>query len=145
MPEEAVDHAIQSGKISRELPFVRREAMRVLTADYPDKSTGLREIGVELRRFYREVEATADGAGVDRAVGEVQAIYARNIFPKMKVGWGTYPRHIGHEKSPGCFRCHDGEHVSSDGATITQDCESCHHLLAVEETSPEILTRLQEQ
>jgi hypothetical protein len=27
---------------------------------------------------------------------------------------------------PGCFRCHDDSHVSKDGKTIGQDCETCH-------------------
>ena len=44
----------------------------------------------------------------------------------MNVKWGTYPNHIGHIDSPGCFRCHDDEHKASDGAVIRQDCEICH-------------------
>jgi hypothetical protein len=44
----------------------------------------------------------------------------------MKVGWGTYPNHIGHMFFTGCFRCHDDSHTARDGSVITQDCESCH-------------------
>jgi hypothetical protein len=44
----------------------------------------------------------------------------------MKVTWGTYPDHLGHVDSPGCFRCHDDQHKSRDGKVITQDCEVCH-------------------
>ena len=145
LPEEAINEAIQAGKVSRELPFVRREAVRVLTGEYEDKPSALREIDHELRRFYREVEPVADAGSVERAVTAVQAIYERNVFPEMKVGWGTYPNHIGHEHFPACFRCHDEEHVSPEGKTISQDCENCHRVLAIEETSPEILTRLYEQ
>jgi hypothetical protein len=43
---------------------------------------------------------------------------------------------------PGCFRCHDDEHRTADGQTISQDCSTCHSLLAVEEENPEILATL---
>jgi len=58
------------------------------------------------------------------------------------VTWGTYPNNLGHTDAPGCFRCHDDSHVSSDKKTITQDCGACHELLAVEEKSPAVLKAL---
>ena len=70
------------------------------------------------------------------------AVYERNVFPEMKVTWGTYPNNIGHTDFPGCFRCHDDMHSSADGKTIPQDCDTCHQLLAMEEEQPEILTTL---
>jgi len=79
---------------------------------------------------------------VDRASQELIAIYTRNVFPDMKVGWGTYPNNIGHEDFPGCFRCHDETHEASDGRTITQSCDACHKLLAQEENDPKILSDL---
>jgi hypothetical protein len=42
----------------------------------------------------------------------------------------------------GCFRCHDEEHASTDGALLSQDCGLCHTVLADGETSPEILRLL---
>ena len=44
----------------------------------------------------------------------------------MNVQFGTYPNNIGHMDSPGCFRCHDDNHKSKDGKTISQDCDTCH-------------------
>ena len=55
-----------------------------------------------------------------------QDLWSRNVFPAMNVTWGTYPNHTGHVDSPGCFRCHDDEHKSADGAVIGQSCELCH-------------------
>ena len=60
----------------------------------------------------------------------------------MKIEWGTYPNHIGHQDFPGCFRCHDDEHSTPEGETISQDCYTCHTLLALEEENPEILEQL---
>ena len=47
----------------------------------------------------------------------------------MKVNWREYPDNIGHMNFPGCFRCHDGDHVSPDGKTISRDCNVCHTIV----------------
>ena len=61
----------------------------------------------------------------------------------MNIKWGTYVNHIGHtpdmSTEVGCFRCHDEEHKAADGKAISQDCATCHSLLAQEEKDPEIL------
>jgi hypothetical protein len=61
----------------------------------------------------------------------------------MKVTWGTHPNNIGHNDSPGCFRCHDGSHSTKDGkTTVTNDCSTCHTLLATDEANPKQLADL---
>lgn len=77
------------------------------------------------------------------AAAVLSEIYHANVFPAMNVTWGTYLNHLGHESSPGCFRCHDEEHATVDGTTISQDCSTCHSLLAMEEEDPEILKQLE--
>jgi hypothetical protein len=67
---------------------------------------------------------------------------ARNVFPDMGVDWGTYPINVGHERSPAAFAATTARHASADGKTISQDCETCHATLAMEEASPEILSQL---
>ena len=59
-------------------------------------------------------------------------------------GWiyDSDPNNIGHEDFLGCFRCHDDNHKSADGRVISQDCETCHTILAQEETDPKILSDL---
>ncbi len=64
------------------------------------------------------------------------------FFPDLKVTWGTYPNNPVHMDDPGCFRCHDDSHATSDKKTITQDCNTCHDLLATDESSPAILKTL---
>ena len=49
----------------------------------------------------------------------------------MKVQAKTYPDNLGHQTSPGCFRCHDGAHflvVNSKVTkkTIPSECSTCH-------------------
>ena len=72
----------------------------------------------------------------------VYGVYARNIFPEMKVTWGAYPINIGHEDFPGCFRCHDGGHSAKGGESISQDCSACHNMLAMDEANPKVLSDL---
>ncbi|MBI1896730.1 MAG: hypothetical protein HYS04_09395 [Acidobacteria bacterium] len=80
-----------------------------------------------------------------RPAGEaVAAIWKCNVFPEMKIAWGTYPNNIGHTDFTGCFRCHEEKNVSvaDQSVKMTQDCNTCHYLLAMEEPSPKILTDL---
>ena len=72
----------------------------------------------------------------------LQEIYSRNVFPEMKVTWGTYPNNLGHQNFPGCFRCHDDNHKSQAGKTITQDCSACHDLLAMDEEKPQLIPEI---
>jgi hypothetical protein len=125
----AVDRAITLGEIPIDLPFIKREAVVALEATYPSQTAAADAIAARLRQFYRE-QYNAIYMGkrqdVERAVLVTQRLYQRNVFPSMNVTFGTYPNNIGHMDFPGCFRCHDDSHVSKDGKTIGQDCETCH-------------------
>lgn len=145
LPERAVDVALGQAQISPKLPFVKKQAVAVLRREYPDRDTAVREIAASLDSFYRtNYPAVSSGNAGDakNAIAAVQAIYLRNIFPDMKVTWGTYPNNIGHMDFPGCFRCHDGDHQSADGRIIPNDCATCHDLLAVDEKDPKVLSGL---
>ena len=122
-PERAVDNAITSGRLPRTLPFVRREAVAALKDDYPSDDAASRGIEERLRKVYG---ANAAAASVAQTIATVQDLYGTNVFPAMKVKWGTYPNHIGHTFFNGCFRCHDDNHKAADGRVIKQDCETCH-------------------
>jgi nitrate/TMAO reductase-like tetraheme cytochrome c subunit len=124
-PERAIDAAIAQGRIPRDLPFVRREAVAAIGADYADRAAALAAIGRRLRDFYAK-DGGPDARLVERAVTSVQDAWSRNVFPAMNVTWGTYPNHLGHLDAPGCFRCHDDQHKAADGSVIRQDCELCH-------------------
>jgi hypothetical protein len=124
--EQAVDRAIAAGGISRGLPFVRRESVRMLKSDYGDERAALAGIDAELRTFYAS-HPTVDPQALVRTIADVQRLYRLNVFPTMKVTWGVYPDNRGHTTSDGCFRCHDDTHVARDGTTINGDCAYCHN------------------
>jgi len=145
MPERAVDRAMASGAISPDLPFVKKKAIELLKAEYPDRETAARKIVAGLTDYYQKERPETYGnhrALVAAAAQQVNAIYQRNIFPNMKVVWGSHPNNIGHEDFLGCFRCHDDTHKSKDGKVISQDCAACHTLLAMEEKDPKVLVDL---
>jgi hypothetical protein len=145
LPENAVDKQMSLGRISPELPYIRKKAVEVLKVNYPTRDVARQNIPAELNNFYRtnypQIYQTRR-ALVQQAVEEVANIYLRNIFPDMHVTWGVHPNNLGHNDSPGCFRCHDGSHTSTDGQTITNDCSACHQILAAGEENPKVLADL---
>jgi nitrate/TMAO reductase-like tetraheme cytochrome c subunit len=123
--ERAVDTALAQRRIPTELPFVRRETVTAVKGEYRDRNAAMAAIEKHLRGFYAS-RADADAQAVGRAITGAQQLWAENVFPAMNVKWGSYPNNIGHVDTPGCFRCHDDEHTTADGAVIKQDCELCH-------------------
>ncbi len=144
-PARAVDRAMATGRLARALPHLRREGVAAISVAYPSGEEAARGILAALTRFYAGElgEAAAEKAGeIAAAAATLTELWAGNVFPKMRVTWGTYPNHIGHQESPGCFRCHDDGHDTADGRTISQDCDTCHTLLAEGEKTPLILEQL---
>jgi formate-dependent nitrite reductase cytochrome c552 subunit len=146
LPDRAVDQAIGLGHISKTLPFIKKKAVELLKANYSSNEEAARVIPAKLADFYRQgnpdmcVQRAKD---VSNAGAEIAAIYNRNVFPDLKVTWATYPNNLGHTDFPGCFRCHDGSHSTPDQKqTITQDCNTCHQPLAVDEAPPGVLNTL---
>jgi len=145
LPENAVDKQMSGGQISTGLPYIRKKAVEVLKVNYPTRDVAQQSIAREIDKFYQTNYPAiyqAQRTVVEQASAEVAKIYLRNVFPDMRVTWGTHPNNIGHNDSPGCFRCHDGSHTSADGQTIPNDCSTCHQILAAGEVNPKVLTDL---
>jgi hypothetical protein len=145
LPDRALDEAMASGQLPSGLQFIKKTALDLIKAEYKDDSEAAQKIPAGLAGFYQQKypEVSAKRGADIQAAGQVLLeIYRRNVFPDLKVAWGTYPNNLGHTDYPGCFRCHDDNHASIDKKTITQDCGACHQALAVEEAAPEILKTL---
>ena len=115
------------GKIDRALPYVKTNALYVLTQPYTNDTQALQSIATTL---VAALSATTRASGP--AIDAVQQIYTNNFFPEMKASWKNYPDNIGHKDWPGCFRCHDGLHKTADGkrSIKANDCNACHTILA---------------
>jgi hypothetical protein len=145
--DKAVDAAIADGRIDRSLPFIKREGLAAVTAEYATQDEARTGIEQRIRSFYQSNQSNGSdppAQAVDNAVAALQDVYTSNVFPTMDVTWDTYPNHLGHMQSPGCFRCHDDEHATENGEVIPgSDCfEACHNLLAMDEQNPAILAEL---
>ncbi len=145
LPDRGLDNAMNAGLISPTLPFAKKQALAIVKANYLSREEAARQIPQAFEKYYQDHYPdiwAARRSEVTASALQVLALWNRNVFPEMKVTWGTYPNDLGHMDFPGCFRCHDGSHNSKDNQSITQDCNACHNLLAMDEKSPKVLTDL---
>ena len=141
-PQTEIDLAMDQGAIDKSLPYIKREGLRAVQVEYPSHEAARDGIAKDVAAFYAQNYPDAPKAAVEQAGKALGDIYAWNVFPAMKVTWNTYPNHIGHQESPGCFRCHDRKHKSAEGERISKSCDSCHTVLAEDEPDPAILRQI---
>lgn len=132
-PASSVNNLMAVGYVDPELPYVKSISVQALETSYSKKEIALDSIRTIIQDFYNsnypEI-AVSKKSQIEKAVQEVQKIYTRNYFPEMNVSWHKFPNNIGHLYSPGCFRCHDGKHVSPEGKVISKDCNICHTIMS---------------
>jgi len=127
-PSEALDEAIANGKIPADLPAIKQQGVAVLEKTYAtetEAATAIAAVADFYRTQYPTVYAQRE-ADVKAAVAWLQAIFDTTQFPFMNVTWESHPNNIGHKDFPGCFRCHDGKHLSTDNQAIRLECNICH-------------------
>ena len=141
-PDQAVDQSLLAHRIDASLPFIKQEAVTVLTANYATTDEAKRSIAKGLDDFYESKYpdvAKSKQLEIRNAVAEVQQIFQHTTFPEMKLNWQTHPNNLGHFYFAGCFRCHDGQHVSADGRVISRDCNQCHSVMSQTEGTTNVM------
>ena len=130
-PAQFIDEAITAGRIPAALPEIKKLAVQLCAKQYSSAKIARQEIRAGIIEFYRQdypqLQASQLGL-VEKGVAGVQAEFAKNIFPYMRVNWTAYPDNIGHLNFAGCFRCHNGSHTSDQGEAISRDCTMCHDI-----------------
>ena len=132
-PNTSIDDLMSIGWVDPDLPYIKSVAVEALDKGYSTKKIGLDSIGITIKTFYEKNYpeiAKKKQDKIERAIYETRRTYERNYFPSMNVSWKVYPNNIGHLYSNGCFRCHDGNHVSDNGKVLSRDCNTCHTILA---------------
>jgi hypothetical protein len=116
--------------IDQDIPEIKRQAVRLLGVEYSSTEEGLGLIDSldgwyqnNYPDFYAENQET-----VETAIEEIKGAFTDSVFPNLDVGWQTHPNNLGHREFPGCFRCHDGKHTSSEGQTVRLECNVCHSI-----------------
>jgi hypothetical protein len=143
-PQWEIDQALADGRIDRSLPFIKREGMRIITEkDYASHAEARTGIAGAVQDFYASHYPDLAGSPAVEQAGKVLGdAWASNNFPRMKVKWNTYPDHIGHKDSPGCFRCHNNKLKTDTGEKIGKKCGTCHNIVAEEESNSAVLQEL---
>jgi len=142
----ALNERLETGEISKDIPFIKQQAMAVINEEYSSHDAARKQIKATLKAWYQENHSdfVKDNSELlEKAISAIQGAYTDNIFPSMKIGWDNYIRNIGHEDDGGCFRCHNESFESAEGDYISQDCDTCHVIMAEEEEDPEIIKTLQ--
>jgi len=135
-PDQAVDQSLLTGRLDAALPYIKQQAVAVLTKGYKTTEEAMEGIATDLHEFYFTKYPELDKNKQDEirnAIAEVQRIYRSATFPEMKLDWKTHPNNIGHFYFTGCFRCHDGQHVTADGRAVRKECDICHTVLGQQE------------
>jgi len=138
MPEERVDFGLLSKRINPDIEGIREDSLRAIKYPYPSREearAGIPDHLMKLQMLRGEEKAEKNAGEIKAAADFLVEVYLENVWPEMKVEWGTYRSHLGHpnpdtfEGGPvefGCWRCHSEDHVNAEGVNISQDCDLCH-------------------
>jgi hypothetical protein len=127
-PEQAMDQAVSTGQIDPSIPFIKSWGVDILQgqfASHAEANEQIEQLDDWLQRNYPEFANTHQDR-IEQAIDRLKQIYQNTVFPEMDIGWATHPDNIGHKEFPGCFRCHDGKHISPQGEAIRLECNICH-------------------
>jgi len=132
LPEDRVDFGLLSKKINPEIKGIREDSLAVLNKKYASRDQAAEMMADDLLDL--QAKRSKEQAGkyeedIRKAADFLLDAYLGNVWPEMKVEWGTYKNHLGHQNADagyGCWRCHDEEHQTADGKVISQDCSLCH-------------------
>ena len=134
-PEEIVDELLVRGIISSDIPEIRRIALDTYYKDYSNIPSALAAFDL-LDYFYQEKypDFYEQNLGdITQAIEELKTSYTNTVYPEQKSNWASHPNNIGHENSPGCLRCHDGQHLNQEKEAIRLECNLCHSIPVVSE------------
>jgi len=132
-PEATVDQLLTRGVISPTIPEIRRKAVEVLLGPYETNElaiSGIAGLTGYYQTYFTDFYAENNDL-IEAAISALQDAYVMSVFPEQKADWYTHSNNIGHEDSPGCFRCHDGKHLNEQEESIRLECNLCHSIPVV--------------
>ncbi len=124
-PAKIVNRLIEQGDIPADAPFAKAVARKALErASEVPKEKMLEVIQQTLNARWQYVD------GSDEVAQLLAREAAKYLYPEMKIGWGNYKSEMHHERSEGCFRCHNQWMKNAKGEHIDQSCSLCHITVA---------------
>jgi len=143
-PDEAVDEALKKGLLPSDLPFMREKSLDALGHLFVTDEEGaqaIADVGLFYEENYPEIYAEREEE-IGAALNTLQELSAQMVFRDQKIDWTTHPDNLGHKDDPGCFRCHDGKHLTSSGEAIRLECNLCHSIPVIVDES-DLVTELE--
>lgn len=127
-PDALIDQAMANGQISADLPDIKHELSLVLSATYADQQQAQKAVSQFADRYKTDHPdvATTMSAQIDAAAQVASGMLDKLVFTAPGVTWQSFPDNSAHKDFAGCFRCHDGKHLSADGKAIRLECNICH-------------------
>lgn len=144
-PDKMMNEMIAKGKVNESLPFIKSISVEALEDKYYTKEEALENIQQRIQNFYLTNYPElykSKNSEIKSSIDVVKSIYSRNYFPYMNANWKHFPNNIAHTYTPGCFRCHDGNHVSESGKVISNDCNSCHIIISQTDNNGNVIVDL---
>ncbi len=132
-PDDAIDQLMARGEISTDIPYIRNQASLVLRSNYEDQESarlGIEKLIDNYERDYPLAYQTYK-TELEVAVEKLWAYYENAVFFDQEMKWDTHPDNSQHLNSPGCFRCHDGKHLTEANEAVRLECNICHSIPVV--------------
>jgi nitrate/TMAO reductase-like tetraheme cytochrome c subunit/mono/diheme cytochrome c family protein len=132
-PEDSLDLLMKQGVISAKIPEIHSKAVEAMRAPYATVDEAMAGIAA-LADYYQDTYpdfVAQNGDLISNAIRVVQETYRNSVFIDQKATWDSHPNNVGHQESPGCFRCHDGKHLTQDSQAIRLECNLCHSIPVV--------------
>ncbi len=129
-PDKAVDDMISRGEINQEIPYIRNYAATALKGEFATYEEAKANI-YKLMPNYEEnfpVAYNKYRADIEAVEEALWNYYQKNVFLDQEMKWDTHPDNSQHLTSPGCFRCHDGKHLTVENDAIRLECNLCHSI-----------------
>jgi len=127
-PDRAVDAALADGRLNPKVPYLKGELRAIMSAGYTTQQAGLQAVKSLSDKYKADYpEAAAQyGPDIDKAEKVAEELLPAFVFRVPGVTWESFPDNGGHRIFPGCFRCHDGKHLTAGGESIRLHCNICH-------------------
>jgi len=143
-PDDAVDQALSKQLLPSDLPFIREQVLSLMNRLYRSREQALTSFGT-LETFYAEnypqIHAEKE-TEIKTAVATLTDMYDQMVFSEQRIDWQTHPNNLEHKDFPGCFRCHDGSHLTGDEQAIRLECNLCHSVPIVSDAK-ELVTNIE--
>lgn len=131
-PFEVINKAMLSGQLDVKIPDLKSTLSDLFLTEYQTTEEGLETIETELRDSYADyMEENPDQQkAIEQTIDISKTLFTQNFFPEWNANWSKHTWNIGHFEFPGCYRCHDDQHMTRDESkVISNDCNLCHSIV----------------